>query len=355
MMLCAPLTYAVDETPASEVEQVVEQMEIKSEEKQKKESEQKSLRPTQWSEQTEIRFLGYIVDIDSIDDASQNFEANFYIALRWKDKRLVNESGMTRQVDLNDIWSPQILVVNQQGRLNLSLPKVAKVEPDGSVTYMQRYTGKLSQPLNLAKFPIDKHRFNIHIVTPGYTLNDLKFIPDNTHGFNGGAIAETLSLPDWEVSHFEIKSEAYVPIPGVQTPGFKMSFDAERHFGYYIWQIILPLSVVIIMSWAAFWLRADQIGVRIGIGTSSVLTLIAHRFVIASLLPKLPYMTRLDYFTVGATFLVLLALIVVVVSSIFTKDPELKIARKIDIWSRIFFPSMYFTLLFVFLYFNTST
>lgn len=42
------------------------------------------------------------------------------------------------------------------------------------------------------------------------------------------------------------------------------------------------------------------------VATASVLTLIAQRFVLASLLPRLPYMTRLDFFTVGSTILVLL-------------------------------------------------
>lgn len=204
-----PAIYAVEEAAAKEVEKVVEQIEIISEEKQKKESEQKSLRPEEWSGLTEIKYLAYIVDIDSIDDANQNFEANFYISLAWKDKRLINESGMTRQIDLNQIWSPQVLVVNQQGRLNLSLPQVAKVEPDGSVTYIQRFTGKLSQPLNLTEFPIDKHQFNIHIVASGYKTDEVKFIPDNKQGISGGAIAQKLSLPDWEVKDFEIKSESY--------------------------------------------------------------------------------------------------------------------------------------------------
>jgi len=85
--------------------------------------------------------------------------------------------------------------------------------------------------------------------------------------------------------------------------------------------------------------------VRIGIATSSILTLIAHRFVLASLLPRLPYMTRLDYFTVGSTLLVFLALIVVVVTSYLAAINRDPIARQVDLWARGTFPAAFLLLL----------
>jgi hypothetical protein len=103
------------------------------------------------------------------------------------------------------------------------------------------------------------------------------------------------------------------------------------------------------MSWAAFWIKRSETGVRIAVATSSVLTLIAHRFVLASLLPRLPYMTRMDYFTVGSTILVFLALIVVVLTSFL--EPEICSdcsARRINIGSRFAFPIVFFVLLWWF-------
>jgi hypothetical protein len=50
----------------------------------------------------------------------------------------------------------------------------------------------------------------------------------------------------------------------------------------------LRVEPVVMVSWAGFRVQRDQIGVRIGIATSSILTLIAHRFILASLLPRLP-------------------------------------------------------------------
>jgi len=93
-----------------------------------------------------------------------------------------------------------------------------------------------------------------------------------------------------------------------------------------------------------------NVGVRIGVATSSILTLIAHRFVLASLVPRLPYMTRLDYFTVGSTLLVFMALITVIFTSFLAEKEYDSLAHKVDISARVTFPAIFLFLLGWFLY-----
>ena len=193
----------------------------------------------------------------------------------------------------------------------------------------------------MSEFPTDRHTFTIHFVSVGYREDDLKFVPDNLRGVIGGSIAEELSLPDWQLLGYEVLPLPYSPIALIRAAGFAFRFQAERYVAYYLWQVVLPLSVVIVMSWAAFWVGREHVGVRIGVATSSILTLIAHRFVLASLLPRLPYMTRMDYFTVGSTLLVFLALqVVVVTSSLSTRGRDVA-ARTVDLVARAAFPGAF--------------
>jgi hypothetical protein len=100
------------------------------------------------------------------------------------------------------------------------------------------------------------------------------------------------------------------------------------------------------MSWVAFWVERDNVSVRIGVATSSIFTLIAYRFVLANLLPRLPYMTRLDYFTVGSTLLVFVALIVVVVTSCLVAHNKNDVkAARVDVSARVVFPATFILLL----------
>lgn len=295
----------------------------------------------------------FIVDIDAIDDANQNFTANIFLRLRWKDRRLADMTSSVRQVPLESVWNPRVLLANRTGLVSKSLPDVVTVEPDGTVTYYQRYTGKLSQVLTLSEFPRDKHNFIVQFVAAGYDDEQLEFIPDvhpDAPSQKGGGMAGQLSLPDWKILNYEANKMTYQPISAAHAAGFGLRFEAERYITYYLWQVVLPLAVVVIMSWTAFWIKREDVGVRIGVATSSVLTLIAHRFVLASLLPRLPYMTRIDYLTVGSTVLVLLSLFFVTLIVVLDNRKRQELTRKMDILARISFPVAFALLLAWFLF-----
>jgi hypothetical protein len=308
----------------------------------------KARRPEEWKGPTKAYFLVFVLDIDAIDDANQNFTANVYIKLRWKDERLAHPDGSVREIRLEEVWNPQLAVANRVGLVSRSLPEVVQVDPDGTVTYRQRYSGLFSQPLELANFPMDQHAFTIQFASAAYSTDELEFIPDTPkyEGMpTGGSMAEKISLPDWKLLRYEVLASPYQPIREIHAAGFAFRFEARRYVKYYFLQVLLPLSVVVVMSWAGFWLQRDQVGVRIGVATSSVLTLIAQRFVLASLLPRLPYMTRMDYFTVGSTLLVFLALIGVVSTSYLAAINRDVMAERIDLSARVVFPAAFLLLL----------
>lgn len=245
-----------------------------------------------------------------------------------------------------------MVFTNLTGIVSRSLPNVVKVEPDGTVSYRQHYTAKFSQPLRLSDFPKDKHTFLIQAAAAEYGWDQLEFVPETAPwdpSIKGGAMADELSLPDWNILGYEAVSMPYRPIKAVNQAGFGIRFEAQRYFVYYLWQIVLPMSVVVVMSWAAFWVGRQEVSVRIGIATSSILTMVAYRFVLASLLPKLPYMTRMDYLTVGSTVLVFLALFMVVVITSFGLYRKELWAEKLNVWSRVGFPAAYLFLLGAFI------
>jgi len=66
--------------------------------------------------------------------------------------------------------------------------------------------------------------------------------------------------------------------------------------------------------------------------------------VLAGLLPRLPYMTRMDYFTLGSTLLVFLALIMVILIAFLAKNYKEQ-AQIIDVCARVGFPVAFLALL----------
>ncbi|CAN0542497.1 unnamed protein product, partial [Scytosiphon promiscuus] len=55
-----------------------------------------------------------VVDIDTIDGAQQSFVANFAISAQWKDPRLAKDVDYVRVTETEDIWTPNLHILNQQ-------------------------------------------------------------------------------------------------------------------------------------------------------------------------------------------------------------------------------------------------
>jgi hypothetical protein len=300
-------------------------------------------RPSEGKGSDTIWFVFYVIDIGAIDGPGQNFSVNFFVRLRWKDERLAHDGDSVRLMPLEAIWNPSVLLANQQGWVRTSLPESARVAPDGTVTYGQRYVGTLSQPLHLSEFPFDRHEFSIQF-TAGGTPEDVVFVPDGFPGkeqVKGGLMAEKLSLPDWHILEYGAESRPYVIIEDLEAPGFAFAFTAKRYLNYYFWQAIVPMVLIVMMSWGPFWIDPSLSGTQISLAASSMLTTIAYRFLLANLLPKLPYMTRMDHFAMLSTVLVFAALMEVIATSALSHANRGKLARKIDRRARVVFPILF--------------
>ena len=232
-----------------------------------------------------------------IVSAKQNFAANVFLELKWKDDRLVGDSAVEQMRELREVWNPRILITNKQGIVRRSMPDIVSVKPNGMVTYYQGFVGTFSQPMRLSEFPFDEHWFRLQFVSVGNEPYEVKFEPDlfrTDKGRAGGGMFGELSVPDWDVEEYRVLTRPFEPIEDVEVAGFAFEFKAKRYGLYYVWQVIIPLILIVMMSWGAFWIDPIHAGAQIGVATSSMLTLIAFRFMIGAVLPRLPYMTRFD-------------------------------------------------------------
>jgi hypothetical protein len=304
------------------------------------------VRPNAAAGPTKVEVGIWAIDIDSIDSAMQNFTANVFIILKWHDPRLVHSDVSDHVYNLNDVWSPRIQLANEIGIVRKTMPEIVDVKPDGTVTYRQRYVGPLSQPLKLQDFPFDKHVFTIHFAAISTRPQDIDFVPMAEYLHAGlkdaAGISENISLPDWSVIDYQAKSLPYEIIPGkTATAGYALQFTAARHGLHYLFKVISPLMLIVFMSWLVFLIEAENFGTRIGIATTSMLTLIAYRFAIGLVVPRVQYMTRLDRFTLISTILVFLIVVEVGLTSWLIAKKKPKLAVKLKKFSHYFFPIVF--------------
>jgi len=301
-------------------------------------------RPDAVDEITTVHIGIYVLDIDKISAADQGFVANIVVALKWHDPRAVAKGQKRRRrKPLQDVWYPNIIITNMQ-KVFLGLPQTVEIYEDGTVYYRQRYFGNFSNKMNLTKFPFDKHTLRITFVTPGYDQEKIVF---SNEGFEKvTTINSNLTVAEWDIENWRGYPEPYEAVEGLlKLPGFVFEFEVKRHSGYYLLKVLIPLTMIIVMSWLVFWIDPTQFGAQMGLSATAMLTLIAYRFTLETLIPRISYMTILDSFLIGATFLVFGALVEVVLSSALAIHNRIGLARRIDRWARFCFPASFVLLL----------
>jgi hypothetical protein len=187
--------------------------------------------------------------------------------------------------DVAGRW-PDFTLTNQQGNRWIQ-NRVVILYPEGRGVYFERFTTNFQVDFDFRRFPFDTQQFNIRLdmLYPEefYYLADLP-------GFT--EISKEHGEDEFIITGFEtfVTSER-VSTQSV-TSRFTFSFAAPRHLEYYVFQIFIPILLIIMVSWITFFLK-DYVR-RIEVATGNLLLFIAFSFSLSDNYPRLGYLTFLD-------------------------------------------------------------
>ncbi len=286
-----------------------------------------------------------LIDVVEINDVTESFTADFKVRIRWKDPRLSAEAlGHSLEhckFPIDDIWNPDIQPINQRG----TVPKgklQSLVASDGTVSVVARVYTILSNPLNMHDFPFDTQHLRIQFASMKYNPKEVTFITDEART---GRL-EGLSIPGWRIIN-NFSDDTVAPLQGAvrDHPRFDHLIVIERQSSYYVWKFIVPLCFIVLMASGVFWLNPAGVQTQVGVGTASVFTLIAFLLGLRVVLPRVPYLTRMDELVLAATVLVFLALLEVIITSWLSQKGQTQRAHTIDRYARWIYPLTFVVLL----------
>jgi len=305
-------------------------------------------RPNPNGPPTEVTVAVFMVDLTKVDDPSQSLTGDFLVFQSWTDPRLAELAGC--RLPLTTVWHPRLDFLNSgamQPR-RATLADQVEIGPGGLVQHQQRYFGSLSTYHSLREFPLDRQAFLISLVSPDYAQDEVSLVVDERQTGR----RSVLNISDWIVDSVYASLGTYSPETAVgrTLATYEFRIVAGRQVGFYVWKVILPLALIVAMSWAVFWISPIQFGPQIGLSATAMLTLIAFQFALVSVLPKLAYFTVLDEFIAGSTILVFLALVEAVLAVSLVAADKKAMALRMDAICRWAFPLTYgFLILAVFL------
>lgn len=286
-------------------------------------------------------------EITDIDQAAENFSVVATLNMDWYDPRLAfnpEECECLRKVftqrnfgsfaeEMGDNW-PDFTFFNQQGNRWIQ-NQTAVILPDGSTTYLERFTTTFQAPdFDFEQFPFDSQQFSI--VIDGLWSEDLYVFQDDPE-FT--AVGTQLGEEEWYITDVVVNISSVESNTQLLTPRYTFRFQASRNLSFYMLRIFVPILVVIVVSWITFFLR--DYDKRVDVATGNLLLFIAFNFTISDDLPRLGYLTFMDVVLIS-TFLITA---LVVVFTVFLKRLENAerdaLAKRLDLPMIWLYPLLY--------------
>lgn len=272
----------------------------------------KRVRPNYSGPPALVNVSFHIIGISSVDEVQMDFTTDFYFRQKWFDPRL--EFDPVGEVDelcvgaefAEKIWLPDTFFANEK---TATFHKATtentfiRIAHNGRVYRSIRLTVTCSCPMDLQYFPMDRQRCKIEIESYGYNTRDIDYRWER--GDASVSLNTKIELPQFKILGFKMGQELQN-----LSSGDYIRLYCEIHFvrsmGYYLIQIYIPASLIVMISWVSFWLHRNATPARVALGVTTVLTMTTLMSSTNAALPKISYIKSIDVF-LGTCFVMVFA------------------------------------------------
>ena len=266
------------------------------------------LDPPGGDEPVMVRVGFFLSDVTDVDEERETFEFEGRLTLQWKDERQAfdpEQLGVAEKIyqgnfqfsEVFNGWWPQLVLANESGQYDRQ-GVLLRVQPDGSMIYVEQLDAVAKTPLDLHQFPFDRQSFEIIFKPLGFDRSEVVLEPDPS---NTGYREQGVSMAQWVFEDLEVfpldhdlnfadgrvgvRSHVAVHVKMVREPNYMLRI------------VVIPLFILVALSWSIFWMQRESLGERMDISFIGILTVVAYQIMISGILP------RIDYFTLMSAFL----------------------------------------------------
>ncbi len=227
---------------------------------------------------------------------------------------------------------------------------------DGSeLTYKSKSVYKIKNKFNLQNFPFDKQTLKIFLRQDENSIDEDRFLVSSYTMRKAEEFKDLNSIQGWNITNVEMNYKIYNHLLKEEYfDGFELVFEIERKSRYYVFKIIMPIILILIVCWSAVWIKPKDLESKLTITIVCLLSLIAYNFVIDKDLPKLEYLTVMDYIILISYIYATIPTFLSIITNNFINTKNTKILAFNSITKRYGLISYLFLIIFI-LIFSSST
>lgn len=295
-----------------------------------------------------------ILEIDAIDDQSETFQFSGILTVRWKDPRFAFDpvaEGVRVKVyqgdfQFNEIatgWYPEVVLLNVSGMYEQN-GVVFRLEPDGTSTLVQAINATAKTKFSLRRYPFDYQQLKAVFAVLGYTNKEIDIQPLP----QGEVDLAKIDIPQWELKKISADTDmtGVTALSGAEEPStLVVKVDLRRKFMFIMRLVVMPLFIVVVLSWCVFWMDRSSVGDRMSVSFVALLTVVAYQIMLGDILPHIAYLTIVNLF-LNFSFLVVCGTIVInLIVGELDRKGRTEAGNLLDIRCRRIFPIAYLGLM----------
>lgn len=279
---------------------------------------------------TDVFVVLIVDDITSVNERDGFVEMSGTLIIDWEwdiencipEDPLVSQGESARE-ELKKRWWPEFVLRDGIGPRQTK--SISLRVHCGFATIEERFQATVSQDFdNLNDFPFDEHELSFTIESAARDNSEVRIIEDFSEFEDSPEGEQDASSfrwesPEWDIEDFEeglvINPSEFGEEYEFDLPTTTFQVQITRKAFFYVANIILPLILIVSISWVVFWGNRGRMTLaeRLGISITCLLTVVAFDFLTGDSLPRLSYTTRLDaFYNVSYVFVALTVLLSVI-------------------------------------------
>lgn len=265
-------------------------------------------------EQPAIVVVGvYVNDVQALNLREHSYAMDVYIWFRWRDEEISPQESM-EIVNPNELWGhTSELLYDEPIRL-----------PSGELYQVRRVQGRFSRKFFFDNYPYDRQELVVEFEDSVHETNRLIYQPD----VEAVAVNPRLKLPGFlvEPPRLTVEEFSYPTAFGdtrrTEPNAYsraRVSLPISRPTITITVKLLLPVLCVVLGASLMLLLKTTYVDARLGIGITSLLTVVAIQLAANETMPSVDYLILMDKIHLAAYVYVLAGLAIV-----------LRTARQVD-------------------------
>ncbi len=247
-----------------------------------------------------------LLSINKIGDEAENVAFSGVLTLVWKDERQsfdpategTSEKVFSGAYQFNEVspgWYPQVTLANAAGQYD-SRAVILRVKPDGTNTLSEQIDAIAKVNLEMWRFPFDRQQLEFVFRAFGFDAHELVFDASQD---SASADSSLTKVPQWKLDGVTA-SKRTLGAENSNAVGtasaFVVTVDVKRQPFFMLRLVVLPLSLIVVLSWSVFWMDRSSVGDRMSVSFVGILTAVAYQITLGGIVPSVSEFTYMNAF-----------------------------------------------------------